>query len=216
MSHLLLAALLVAALVPTALAGEARRWYRVGDGDARLDAVAGAVELGLPEPVSVDSRELVVDVPVRIKPVGVSGRIERIEFRDLALNGVPFSVDPYDAAFDLPETDPVTLPSPLRLRVRFLDVAPGVVRESLMPSETLRLTGRVTVAGEYRKWLFSLRRAVEIPIDATGPNPIAAYHPAKRLFEEGDGWSELTDRLRRDTQKLELNLQKLRIPAWPF
>src|SRR4051812_32692025 len=63
--------------------------YRAGGGDARLDAVAGAVRLGVPRSVTLTSRELVVEIPLIIRPVGISGTVDRIEFDDMALNGVP-------------------------------------------------------------------------------------------------------------------------------
>jgi hypothetical protein len=217
MSRILLLTALIAALAaPAHAGGTGYGRYRIGGGDARLDALGGAVQFGLPEPVAVTREELVVDVPVRVRPVGVSGRVERVEFRDLALNGIPFEVDPYEASFDLSESDPVTLPAPVRLRVKFLAVAPGLVREGLMPSDTLRLTGTATVSGVYRKWIFSLRRAVEVPIEVAGPNPIADYHPARLFFEDSEGLRTLTEEFRKDARQLELNLQKLRIPSWPF
>lgn len=195
MLRFLLLALCLAVAAPPVYGGD--ETYRIGAGDSRLDPLGGALQFGIPKPVSLSAEELVVEVPFRVKSVGVSGRIERIDFRDLRLNGIPFHVDPYAAAFDLPDEDePIVFPEPLVLRLRFAEVAPGIAREALVPSETLRLTGAVTVTGEYRKWIFSLRRAVEVPIDVTGPNPIAEYHPLQLLPE--------------------INLKTLRVPSWPF
>lgn len=151
-------------------------------------AVEKAVEFGLPQPVAVSWSEVVVDVPLRVKPVGVRGHVESITFSDLELNGIPFDVDPYTASFDLPEDEPVTLERPLRMRAKFARVAPGAFEEAIMPSDTLRLTGRATVDGTFRKWLFTVKRAVEVPIDASGPNPLAEYHPLKLALGELREW----------------------------
>lgn len=151
-------------------------------------AVERAVEFGTPQPVAVSWTELVVDVPVRVKPVGVSGHVDRVTFSDLRLNDTPFEVDPYTASFDLPENETMTLPRPLRLRVRFARVAPGVLEEAVMPSETLRLTGKAKVDGTFHKWIFTSKRTVDIPIDVSGPNPLAEYHPLKLALEELREW----------------------------
>jgi hypothetical protein len=148
------------------------------------EAVAGAVSFGTPRPVSVSWTEFVVDVPVEVRPVGIDGTIESVAFSELQLNGIPFEIDPYTAAFDLPRESPVELPRPLRLRAKFANVAPGVLEEALMPSNTLRLTGKAEVAGTFRKWIFSVHKTVEVPIDERGPNPVAEYHPLKLMLAE--------------------------------
>ena len=148
------------------------------------EAVRGAVRFGTPRPVEVTWSELVVDVPVVVRPVGVSGTVESITFSDLRLNGIPFEIDPYTASFDLPEDEPASLAQPLRLRVKFSRVAPGVLEEALMPSDSLRLTGGVAVEGTFRKWFLTVRRKVEVPIDEQGPNPISEYHPLKMMLAE--------------------------------
>ena len=73
---------------------------------------------------------------------------------------------------------------PLRLRVRFSRVAPGVFDEAIMPSDVLQLTGQATVHGTFRKWIFSVKRSIDITIDETRENPIAAYHPLKLALAE--------------------------------
>ena len=157
-------------------------------GDDAPKAIERSVEFGLPQPISVSWTELVVDVPVRVKPVGVRGHVESVTFSDLELNGIPFEIDPFTASFDLPDDEPISLPRPLRMRAKFASVAPGVFEEAIMPSDTLRLTGRVTLDGTFRKWLFSAKRAVDVPIDSTGPNPLAEYHPLKLALAELREW----------------------------
>src|SRR5690242_9758832 len=106
--------------------------------DDPAKAIEKAVEFGAPQAVSVSWTDLVVAVPVRIKPVGVSGHVEKISFDGFELNGIPFELEPYTASFDLPEDAPATLPEPLLLRARFSEVAPGVLDEAIMPHDTLR------------------------------------------------------------------------------
>jgi hypothetical protein len=161
--------------------------YKPGGGDARLDAAAGAIQLGIPRRVTITTTEVVVEVPLVVRPVGIGGSIERVEFVDLAINGIPFDVEPYDASFDLPDKEAVELPMPLRLHLAYAKVAPGVLEETLYPSDTLRLTGKATVSGTFRKWIFSLKRSLEVPIDVSRPNPVAPYHPG-RLLEKLPGW----------------------------
>src|SRR5215203_6882453 len=110
---------LIALLVATSLVAPS-----VAEAKDPSDAVAKAVRFGTPRPVSISWSELVVDVPVRVRPVGVSGTVESVTFTDLRLNGIPFEVDPYTARFELPEKRAIDLPRPLRLRVRFSKVAP--------------------------------------------------------------------------------------------
>ncbi len=141
------------------------------------------VEFGLPRVASVSTEDVVVEVPVRLRPIGVGGTIEHVVFTDMRLNGIPFEVENYDTQFDLPADAPVDLPQPLRLRANFANVAPGVLGEAIMPSDTLNLTGRVLVAGTFRKWVFSFHRTAEMRIDETGPNPLAEYHPLRVVLE---------------------------------
>lgn len=157
---------------------------RAGDESETTAAVRSAVELGVPAVAGVSCTEVVVAVPIRVKPVGVSGTIEGIAFSDMALNGIPFEVEPYAAEFDLPKDEPVTLEAPLRLRVRFSRVAPGVFDEAIMPSDTLRLTGKATIHGTFRKWIFTVRRTVDVEIEETRDNPIASYHPLRLALAE--------------------------------
>jgi hypothetical protein len=172
---------IVALLVAAALVAPPEAVARPKDPS---EAVAKAVRFGTPRPVAISWTELVVDVPVRVHPVGVSGRVESVTFTNLRLNGIPFEVDPYTASFDLPDKRAVDLPRPLRLRVRFSRVAPGVIDEALMPSDSLALTGSVAVSGSFKKWFLSVRRTVDVPIDERGPNPIAEYHPLRLMLVE--------------------------------
>lgn len=154
------------------------------DAESTKALVRQSVELGTPSVSEVSWTEVVVSIPVRIRPVGVSGEIHGIGFSDMRINGIPFDVDPYTADFELPDDDVKTLDEPLRLRVRFSRVAPGVFDEAIMPSEQLQLTGQATVHGTFRKWIFSVKRSIDIPIDETRENPIAAYHPLKLALAE--------------------------------
>jgi hypothetical protein len=189
MRKLMLFVLVAGALVVAPAPGRAsERPYRPGEGDPRLDAAANAVRLGIPRRLEVSRDAAVVEIPVVIHPIGLNGTIDRVEFADFAVNGIPFDVEPFEARFDLPEREPVELGAPLRLRVTFASIAPGVVEEVLLPSESLRLTGTVTVSGTFRKWIFSLTRSVEIPVDVTRPNPVAPYHPGRYLLKKWDAW----------------------------
>ena len=130
---LLTVALLLCAAAPASFAA--------GD-DPR--SVPDVIEPGVPQAVEVSLTELVVEIPIRVKAVGVQGHVESVTFEDLSLNGIPLDVDPYTAGFDLPESESRTLPDPLRVRVRFSEVAPGVLEEAIMPSdETVRIAGKI-------------------------------------------------------------------------
>jgi hypothetical protein len=170
--------LLVVAIAAPAAAAEARDPFR------------DVVELGTPTAATVSWRDLVVEVPVRVRPVGVAGTIHGLRFEELRLNGIPFEVDPYETSFELPEKEPVTLAEPLRLRLNFRRVAPGLIEEAFLPSDTLRLTGRVAVAGTFRKWIFSSKRTVEVPLDVTSENPLAGSHPLKLALAELKRWEQ--------------------------
>lgn len=183
-----------AALIVAFVFGVAPAHARAASGADPTDAVKRAVTFGVPTAVAATWSEMTVDVPVIVRPVGIRGRIERVRFQDLAINGIPFEVDPYTAEFDLPERGPVELDAPLRLRLRYRSVAPGLLEESLLPSDTIRLTGTVRVTGTFRKWIFSAHREVAVPIEAATANPIAEYHPLRIALEryrrlEAEGWS---------------------------
>ena len=140
------------------------------------------VVFGLPRVASVSMTDIVVDVPVRLQPVGVDGTIERVVFSNMELNGIPFDVADYDAPFELPANESADLPQPLRLHANFATVAPGLFGEAIMPSDTLHLTGRVIVSGTFRKWVFSFHRTADMRIDESGPNPLADYAPLREVL----------------------------------
>ena len=142
------------------------------------------IELGLPIPVSASWTELVVDIPVRIRPIGVRGRIDRFVLHDLTFNGIPFQIDPHEAAFELPQRFPYDLPKPIRVRLAYRTVAPGLITETLVPKKTLRVKGTASIEGTFRKWIFSSHRTVQVPIDVTRPNPLADYHPLEYVVEK--------------------------------
>jgi hypothetical protein len=151
---------------------------------AEKPALRDAIVLGVPRPASVSIRELVVEIPVTVKPVGIGGRVHHVRFSEMSLNGIPFAVDPYDASFDLPDESAIALEEPLRLRLEFASVAPGLLAEALAPSEKLELRGKVGVDATLKKWLFSTRRDVELPLEVTSPNPLAEYRPLQTILEQ--------------------------------
>src|ERR1051325_5959169 len=156
--------------------------------DQHSAALARVIALEAPTRIDVSTRDVVVEVPVTIKPVGISGTIRKITFSNMAINNIPFDVEPIESAFDLPEKEPMALPEPLRLRVTFLDVAPGLIEEAIYPSDTLHLTGTVAIDGTFKKWLFSFDRKVEAPIDVSRANPLARYHPGRYFTEKLGTW----------------------------
>ena len=97
----LLTMMLVLAGVPT-YGADKFQGYRIGGGNSKLDLLGGALQFGIPIPVAIDTEELVVDLPFRVRPVGVSGRVEHLSFSQLAVNGIPFSVDPYSELSTFP------------------------------------------------------------------------------------------------------------------
>jgi hypothetical protein len=143
-----------------------------------------SLEFGLVEPVAVDLTEVVLEVPVRIRPVGAHGRVERIQFANMRINGVPFEVEAISESFELPEHDSVPLPTPLRLHLNLERAAPGIIEEALIPGKELRLTGDVTVVGEFRVWIFSSKRTVKLDVDESRPNPLHDYHPLRLALEQ--------------------------------
>lgn len=187
--HFLSGILAVGFLAPTVIAAPS-----ISKEELDNKAFAKTIQFGIPIPVSVSWNELVVEVPISINPVGIGGRVKSIAFSDFRLNGIPFELDPYTASFDLPEKETLHLPEPLRMRVRFTRIAPGVLEEALMPSNRLHLSGVVTVDGSFKKWFLTIDRAVDVPVEVTTENPIADYHPLKyalaKLRElESRGWT---------------------------
>ncbi len=165
-----------------------------GAADDPIKALAGAVELGLPRTVEVSWTDVVLEIPLTVRPVGVQGRVDRVVFTELNLNGIPFEIDPYTESFDLPDKTAQALPIPLRVRASFARVGPGALEEAILPSDSLHVTGRVEVSGTFRKWLFSAKRTVSAPIDVSRANPLAGYSPLRMALEQmrrvkGREWS---------------------------
>ncbi|HZI20360.1 MAG TPA: hypothetical protein VEY09_17395 [Pyrinomonadaceae bacterium] len=122
--------------------------------------------------VSVGPLEVVLDVFVTVAPVEQGGRVERLVFEGVSVNGVPAEVDDYVSGFQLSKRAPVSLPAPLRVRVSSGGALRGVVSEILDRREVWPVEGRVYVCGRYRRFLMSFKRAVPVELRTTIANPL--------------------------------------------
>lgn len=116
--------------------------------------------------------EVVFEVRVTIAPVGHSGKIERLVFDDISVNGVPAVVDDYEHKFSLPKDEPLTLPGFLRLRVSSPGALLGAVREIIDPQERWPVKGRVYACGRYKRFFMSFKRAVPVDVSTFITNPM--------------------------------------------
>lgn len=138
------------------------------------EEVQDLVTFGTARVESVGPLEVALEVPVTIAPVRSSGEVELLVFEGVEVNGIPVSVEDYKTPFSLPQSGPLTLSDPIRLRVSTTRALIGTIGEILGPSKEWPVTGRVYVCGRYRKFLLSFKRAVPVELKTSIQNPLGS------------------------------------------
>ena len=168
---------LAAQRLPTEIRG-----YRVYQARVRVDASTtspdkrtadAAIRIKTPEVVSVGLAGISLDVGAEIESADQSGRVDFLTFKDLRINGIAVTADEYGHPFDFVRAKPAALPFPVRINVGSSGIARAAYREIIDSRSEWAVTGTVFVFGRFKKYGFTFKRVIPVPIDLKIPNPIA-------------------------------------------
>lgn len=103
------------------------------------------------------------------------GRIERVTFSDIRINGIGAEAMEFRGRIDLRPGETIELPEPIRLRIGIGGIARAAFREFVQERAKWRVTGTVFVFGKFKKFGIRFKRVVPIKFDLEIPNPVRRY-----------------------------------------
>lgn len=153
---------------------------RNAEGGDDAEAARELIRFGEPRVVSFSLFKIELDFPVEIAAVEQRGRIDRLVFEEITINGVPVEVADYTSAFQLPNNQSLRLPEPLRVTVTTPRALLATFEELRTPKNDWKIVGRIYALGKFNKLFFTFRRAVPIELDLSVPNPIRSERESAR------------------------------------
>lgn len=130
------------------------------------------IRLGEAELVGVSPLGVTFDVPVIIAPVKHQGDVDLLVFEDIRVNDAPVTLDDYVYPFKLPNKEPLTLAPSVRIFVSTPQAVLRTIDDVFNSKEVWSVTGRIYVCGNFKKFLFTFKRAVPVELQTTIKNPL--------------------------------------------
>jgi hypothetical protein len=130
------------------------------------------IRLGEAELVGVTPVGVTLDVPVILAAVKQQGNVDRLVFEDMKVNDTPVTLDDYVHPFKLPNKEPLTLVPSVRIFVSTPQAVLRTIDDVFNSKEVWTVTGRIYVCGNFKKFLFTFRRAVPVELQTSIKNPL--------------------------------------------
>ncbi len=120
------------------------------------------VKIGKPQNFTLTTAGASFELPLTVNIFRSGGRIERVSFENVQVNGLKMQVEDFAEVFDLEKGIDKPFPRPLKVKIYLSDTARSLF--SLKPSiRNFEVAGRVVVFGTFKKLGFKFKRA--IPLD---------------------------------------------------
>jgi hypothetical protein len=120
------------------------------------------VKIGKPQNFTLTTAGASFEIPLSVNIFKSGGRIERVSFDNVQVNGLKMQIEDLNEMFDFEKGIDVPFPRPLKVKVHLSDTARSLF--SLKPSiSNFEVVGRVMVFGTFKKLGFKFKRA--IPLD---------------------------------------------------
>ena len=145
---------------------------KADDSTKETNAEDALIQLGEPKVTSLTPLGIGLEVPVTVAAVKQGGRVDFLTFEEMTVNGTPVTVNEYQHSFDLPTSEPVTLPEPVSIYISTPRVLLGALGEWNQPKEVWPVMGRVYVFGRFKKFLFKFKRVVPVELNLSFRNPL--------------------------------------------
>ncbi len=120
------------------------------------------VKIGKPRNFTLTTAGASFEIPLSVNIFKSGGRIERVSFENVQVNGLKMQVEDFIEVFDFEKGLDMPFPRPLKVKIHLSDTARSLF--SLKPSiRNFEVAGRVMVFGTFKKLGFKFKRA--IPVD---------------------------------------------------
>ncbi|HMS42322.1 MAG TPA: hypothetical protein PKE69_18965 [Pyrinomonadaceae bacterium] len=145
-----------------------------GNNDSKddKDESEAFVTLGEPTLANVGLSGITFDITARLSPLEQKGKVDFLSFRDFKVNGSSVTIEDYIESFSFEKNKPIDLPAPIKVFVGMGQTLMGGLDEVRDSKEEWEVTGTVFVFGKFKKFGFSFKRVVPVPINIKIKNPI--------------------------------------------
>lgn len=145
-----------------------------GNNDSKddKDESEAFVTLGEPTLANLGLTGITFDITARLSPLEQKGKVDFLSFRDFKVNGSSVTIEDYTESFSFEKNKPIDLPAPIKVFVGMGQTLMGGLGEVRDSKEEWEVTGTVFVFGKFKKFGFSFKRVVPVPINIKIKNPI--------------------------------------------
>ena len=130
------------------------------------------IRLGEAQLVGVTPLGVTLDVPVILAAVKQQGDVDLLVFEDMKVNDTPVTLDDYVHPFKLPNNEPLTLAPSVRIFVSTPQAVLRTIDDVFNSKEVWPVTGRIYVCGNFKKFMFTFKRAVPVELQTSIKNPL--------------------------------------------
>ncbi len=155
------------------------RGYKTHRADLKVTGEEGTnglshlqVLLSDPRPVGIGITGAEIEFGAEIAAPAFSGRIDRVTFQNVTVNGIEVTVADYEHSFKFRKGERIVLKAPARLTVPVSGMVRAAYGELVDQKEWWSVTGTALVFGRYRRFGMSFKRVVPVKIDIRVPNPL--------------------------------------------
>lgn len=138
----------------------------------KTDSAEAFVKLGEPKVVDLGIFGVTFELTGQIGPVDQRGVVDMVTFSGLRLNGIPVEAAEYGHSFELSKDKSMALPGPFRVYVKNTNIARAAFSELLDPKRDWLVTGTAFVFGRFKKFGFTFKRVVPVPVSVRFKNPL--------------------------------------------
>ncbi|NOT46173.1 MAG: hypothetical protein HOP17_00285 [Acidobacteria bacterium] len=110
-----------------------------------------------------------------LEAAGYDGQVEKMNFRDIKVNGVSVKVEDFTLPFKVSKRGRTVLPAPATVFLPTSNILNAAWKEITNSKQDWSVTGRVFVFGKFKKFGFHFKRAIPVDIDLLIKNPLLEY-----------------------------------------
>lgn len=146
-----------------------------GETADKNDDAEAFVTLGEPTTSGVSITGVSFEISGKISEIDQSGKIEFLTFNDFKVNGLNVSIEEYRESFSFEKNKPFELPKPIKVFVGIRQTLLGGINEIRDSKDEWDVTGTVFVFGKFKKFGFSFKRVIPVPVNVKIKNPLKKY-----------------------------------------
>lgn len=154
-----------------------------GEKNAANDDSEAFATLGEPRVSGVSLTGFTLEIPVKMSAIEQSGKVDFLTFNDFIVNDLSVSIEEYTESFAFEKNKPVDLPKPIKVFIGTGQALLGGWKEMRDSKEEWDVKGTVFVFGKFKKYGFSFKRVVPVPVNVKIKNPLKKYRGLVKYFD---------------------------------